>query len=337
MFKIDNVSFIKENSSDVFDIKSHPLNYNICFQDFKQDWDSEDCILIDSNIKKLYDIKHNNIFELEANENNKSIETCLNLCDFLLSHNFNKKNVLHVIGGGITQDIGAFTSKIYKRGINWVYYPTTLLSQCDSCIGGKTALNFNSYKNQLALFSAPSKVIIDTSFLKSLKQIDYSSGMGEIVKLFITGGESLLQDYNSLSLEEKIKESLMVKKAVIEYDEFEMNIRKSLNYGHTFGHAIESLSKYAVPHGLAVILGIYIISKLFPTDKSITEFIERNFDISYLNTIDHSGLLNLLKTDKKALGNQICFVHSPKVGETNFIYEKLDVNLEKRIYEVFTN
>jgi 3-dehydroquinate synthase len=337
MFKIDNISLIKEESSDIFDIKSHPLEYNVCFQDFKKDWDSEDCILIDSNIKKLYDIKHNNIFELEATESNKSIETCLSLCDFLLSRNFNKKNVLHVIGGGITQDIGAFTSKIYKRGINWVYYPTTLLSQCDSCIGGKTALNFNSYKNQLALFSAPTKVIIDIAFLKSLKKIDYTSGMGEIVKLFITGGESLLQDYDTLSLEEKIKESLMVKKGVIEYDEFELNIRKSLNYGHTFGHAIESLSKYAVPHGLAVILGIYIISKLFPTDKSITEFIERNFDISYLNTIDHSGLLNLLKTDKKALGNQICFVHSPKVGETNFIYENLDVSLEKRIYEVFTN
>jgi 3-dehydroquinate synthase len=337
MFKIDNISLIKEESSDIFDIKSHPLEYNVCFQDFKQNWDSEDCILIDSNIKKLYDIKHNNIFELQAIENNKSIETCLSLCDFLLSRNFNKKNVLHVIGGGITQDIGAFTSKIYKRGINWVYYPTTLLSQCDSCIGGKTALNFNNYKNQLALFSAPTKVIIDTAFLKSLKHIDYASGMGEIVKLFITGGESLLQDYDTLSLEEKIKESLMVKKAVIEYDEFELNIRKSLNYGHTFGHAIESLSKYAIPHGLAVILGIYIISKIFPTDKNITEFIERNFDISYLNTIDHSRLLNLIKTDKKALGNQICFVHSPKVGKTNFIYEKLDVSLEKQIYEVFTN
>lgn len=337
MFTIDKISLNKEQRSDKFHIKSHPFDYNVCFQQFEQDWDDDDCVLIDSNITKLYDIKHKNIFELNVSENIKNADTCLKLCDFLLSRNFNKKNVLHVIGGGITQDIGAFTSKIYKRGVNWIYYPTTLLSQCDSCIGGKTALNFNSYKNQLALFSAPTKVVIDIDFLKSLSAIDHNSGMGEVVKLFVTGGENLLSDYSFLSLEEKIKESLMVKKAVIENDEFEFNIRKSLNYGHTFGHAIESLSKYTVPHGLAVVYGIYIISKLFPTDKTIVEFIERNFDISYLKTVNYTSLFNLIKTDKKALGNQICFVHSPRVGETNFIYENLDYKLEKRLYEIFTN
>ena len=109
MFNIDNTLLTKENRSESFEIQSHPINYKVSFNDFEQNWCSEDFILIDSNIRKLYNVNHSNIFELDAIENNKNIDTCLRLSDFLLAKNFNKQNILHVIGGGITQDIGAFS------------------------------------------------------------------------------------------------------------------------------------------------------------------------------------------------------------------------------------
>ena len=199
----------------------------------------------------------------DAMEINKGIDKVLRVCEDLLVYGFDKGHTLIVIGGGIVQDIGAFTAKVYKRGINWVFVPTTLLSQCDSCIGGKTALNHLNYKNQLALFSAPNKVIIDTEFLNTLQPQDITSGYGEIVKLFLTGGSWYVDQFDEFTREEAIFHALSIKKAVVECDEFEDNERKSLNYGHSFGHVIESMTDYAIPHGTAVMLGIDIINKIY--------------------------------------------------------------------------
>ena len=115
--------------------------------------------------QNLYGIKHDKLISIKPSEDIKSIETVLDICEKLLEFKFDKGNELVVIGGGITQDLGAYTAKTFKRGIKWTYIPTTLLSQCDSCIGGKTALNFKQYKNQLALFSAPNRVIIDSNYI----------------------------------------------------------------------------------------------------------------------------------------------------------------------------
>ena len=153
-------------------IKSFPENYNITFSKFDNNFTEKNVVLVDKNVRKLYNIHHSKLIEIEAIEENKSIETVLRVCEQLLEYKFDKGHTLIVIGGGILQDIGAFTAKMYKRGINWKFIPTTLLSQCDSCIGGKTALNFKTYKNQLALFSAPQQVTIDTRFLTTLNDKD---------------------------------------------------------------------------------------------------------------------------------------------------------------------
>ena len=177
-----------------------------------------------------------------------------------------KKNKLIVIGGGITQDVGGFAAAIYKRGINWIFIPTTILSMTDSCIGSKVSINRGS-KNMLGLFGAPNKIFISDYFLNSLSKHDITSGIGEALKLSLIGGiqsyKYFLDQYNKKNYINIIKISSLIKKQLIEYDEFDENERRVLNYGHTIGHAIESVSNYFIPHGIAVLIGMYVINMLF--------------------------------------------------------------------------
>ena len=255
----------------------------------------------------------------------------------MLEFKFDKGNELVVIGGGITQDLGAYTAKTFKRGIKWAYIPTTLLSQCDSCIGGKTALNFKQYKNQLALFSAPNRVIIDSNYIKTLNRDDMISGMGEIVKLFLTGGSYYVDNFESFSLQEKVFHSLAIKKSVIEKDEFENLERKSLNYGHSFGHAIEAVTKYQIPHGEAVLLGIEIINKLFKNNPQITAMVEKLPSLRRIKNISAKELVSVARTDKKVKNGVISLVVVPEAGVTKFVETPLDKDLEKRLHEVLVS
>lgn len=336
IFKINKVQFSTPKSlPEKITINSHPRNYKVYFKEFKNKFNKNDIVLVDSNVKKLYNIHHTKLIEIEASELNKSIDTVLNICDKLLKFNFTKKNNLIVIGGGIIQDLGAFTSKMYKRGIDWTFYPTTLLSQCDSCIGGKTALNFKSYKNQLALFSSPKEVIIDIKFLDTLQLEDITSGYGEIIKLFLIGGDYYINNLDTWGIEEKIKHSLLIKKAIIEYDEFEICERKSLNYGHSFGHVIEPLTDYKIPHGEAVLLGIEIINKLFDNNPKITYIINQFTTLNKISDLDlHTLTMNLL-SDKKVSGNCISFVRVPEPGNTIFTDTEVNNDLKDRISGLF--
>ena len=318
-------------------INSIPSPYKVFFENFTNTFTEKDVVLVDKNVRALYNIQHTNLIEIEAIEENKSIETVLSICEKLLQYKFDKGSTLVVIGGGILQDLGAFTAKVYKRGINWCFVPTTLLSQCDSCIGGKTALNFKSYKNQLALFSAPQKVIIDTEFLNTLKKEDIISGYGEIVKLFLIGGEYYVSNVETFDIKTSIYHSLAIKQAVVNYDEFEYLERKSLNYGHSFGHVIETLTGYKIPHGEAVLLGIYIINKLFNNSAKITDIVEKYTSLSRLSGIDIDALVKSLVTDKKVVNGIISLVVVTTPGETMFVESPIDDNLLKRVYEIFTN
>ncbi len=212
------------------------------------------------------------IYAFDAIEDNKDIQTVLKVCDFLNEHQANRGSMLFVVGGGIAQDIGAFSAAMLKRGIPWIYVPTTLLSQGDSCLGGKTAVNHNNTKNLLGLFSAPRKVLIDGAFSKTLSYEDRMSGGGEIYRLLITGGQvgfDILKKYvdqfivGSISATQVlVAASLQVKKRIVENDEFEIDIRRSMNYGHSIGHAIEALSEYRIPHGIGVAIGILVENRI---------------------------------------------------------------------------
>ena len=338
-FKIENTELypLADAETNEFSVYSHPESYNVAFKPLKRGFDNKQIVLVDENVKSLYGVSHDKLISITPNEETKSIETVLDICEKLLEFGFDKGNELVVIGGGITQDLGAYTAKTFKRGIKWTFVPTTLLSQCDSCIGGKTALNFKKYKNQLALFSAPNRVIIDSNYIKTLSKNDMISGMGEIVKLFLTGGSYYVDRFASFSLKEKVFHSLAIKKAVIEKDEFENFERKSLNYGHSFGHAIEAATNYQIPHGEAVLLGIEVINKLFDNNPKITEMITKFTSLKKIKNISAKQILEIVRTDKKVKNGIISFVVVPEAGSTKFIETPLDEALERRLNEIFTD
>jgi 3-dehydroquinate synthase len=219
---------------------------------------------------------------------------------------------------------------------------------CDSCIGGKTGINYEGVKNQLALFSAPARVIINTEFLKTLPEREILSGLGEIIKLAITGGKNMVDIFNQEvkrgkvknfdSFNRLIKMSLAVKKSVVERDEFELNIRKSLNYGHTIGHALESLSHYAIPHGQAVATGTLIVNELAVNRKLLTTAANKKLHSvlisllspeikSIIKKLSLNDLAQLLKKDKKSLSGKAIFILIKNPGDTIFFPVTIDKGL----------
>jgi 3-dehydroquinate synthase len=354
-FKVNETSFSGNiDNNDEVTIKSYNKDYNVIYNQnnlskiINDEYETNDFIVIDRNVYNLDDsclenINSKYIFIFDAVENNKTIESVLKIVDLLFQVNFNKKNKLLVIGGGITQDVGGFVSAIYKRGIKWILVPTTILSMTDSCIGGKVGVNRVS-KNMLGLFCAPNKVIISDYFLKSLKNDDVISGIGEALKLSLIGGENsykyFKENYNENTIDyiNLIKMSTSVKKFIIELDELETNERRVLNYGHTFGHALESASNYFIPHGIAVVFGMYIINKLFYQDKyndlnnymmSIIPEKFKKIEMSYILFI------NSVLNDKKNDGDNVCFILLDEIGNSKFIFKKIsEINNDlKKIFD----
>lgn len=296
------------------------------------------------------------ILKAIASENFKTLDGMLELLDFMSQNQITKGEKVVVVGGGIIQDVGAFSNAIYKRGIPWVFFPTTLLSQCDSCIGGKCGLNYQGAKNNLALFSAPSQVVVCPEFLKTLSTADIKSGLGEILKLHIEAGIEFLNHYikykpshSGLLSVENAKaltlSALSVKKAVIEKDEFESNYRRSLNYGHTLGHAIEILSKYQIPHGQAITIGLLIKNEMSFRRGFLPELQKEQIkrlafeiidplSIQVMHNLQLAELAQLLKKDKKTLGSIINFVMLYQIGDVKILSIELNEQLLSEITEI---
>ena len=349
-FIINNKLFLNDDlkiniESDQLKITSFNKIYDVIYDNnnleniLKSNYSKNDFILIDRNVYDMYnnDIlkNNNNIYIYDANEYNKTIDSVLDIIDNLYKLNFSKNNKLFVIGGGITQDVGGFVATIFKRGLDWILIPTTLLSITDSAIGSKVNVNRIS-KNMLGLFNAPNKIYISTKFLSTLKDEDIISGLGESLKLCLIGGPTIFNMFkDSLLLKNYdiiIKLSIHVKKIIIEYDELEKNERRALNYGHECGHAIESGSNYQIPHGIAVLYGMLIVNQLFFDDKykDINELILnmipdkfKKINISYEIFIKH--LLN----DKKNNGTNICFIVLDDIGKISFQFRELDIINDK--------
>jgi len=356
-----------------FEVKSVPRPYSVIFDTNEkpgktvQQILSEDpnyLLLIDERVWELYGdcITHpsNKILKAKATEDFKTVDGMLSVVDFMNFNKLTKGEKLVVVGGGIIQDVGAYAAATFKRGIPWVYFPTTLLSQCDSCIGGKTGLNYKQTKNQIALFSAPSQIIINCGFLKTLSQHEIVSGLGEVIKLHITGGkpgvENFLRNFQGVDTLTNAQAlalvlgSLAVKKAVVEEDEFELDLRRSMNYGHTIGHALEVISEYEIPHGIAVTMGVLIVNELsvrrnlLPRKESdlikgmASNLIPAHLKKRILN-VDSEKLKSLLKKDKKTTGNTVNFVILHSIGQMKFLSlplnDELTSEIKTIIQEVF--
>ena len=329
------------SNADITTIKSYNKNYNVIYyQDtlyelIRKIYNIHDLIIIDENVFLLYkdhlkDIDDKYMYVFKAIEDNKNIASVLQITDTLYNLQITKKNKLIIIGGGITQDVSGFVSGIYKRGIKWIFIPTTLLSMTDSAIGGKVSLNTMS-KNILGLFVSPNNIYISKTFLKTLNNDDMTSGIGEALKLSLIGGKESYKYFkenikikNYINL---IKISICIKKVIIEKDEFDENERKVLNYGHTIGHALEITSNYFIPHGIAVLFGMFMINKLFYNDKyeEINNFIIEMIPEKFKKIkLSYDELLKHISSDKKNNGDNICFILLDDIGKSIFVYKKLD-------------
>lgn len=256
-------------------IQSHKGPYTVTFgspfASLEQDLKKNGHLIIDARVAELYGevlksaLSGPSVLSIEAIEQNKSLEKIPEYISFLSERGVRRGHLLVAVGGGIIQDIVAFMAAILFRGLPWKFYPTTLLAQADSCIGSKSSINVGLYKNQVGTFTPPKDIHIATEVLETLNDVDFRSGVGEIIKAHLIAGwddfRSLSADYHQLQknkarLIQDIRRSLEIKKAIIEKDEFDQKERLILNYGHSFGHAIESATHYAIPHGIAVTLGM---------------------------------------------------------------------------------
>jgi 3-dehydroquinate synthase len=239
--------------------------------------DGEAHFLVDANVARLYHadlravLDHPNTIRIEATEENKSLERTIPVFEQLVSNRIRRDHMLVAIGGGIVQDITCFVASTLFRGISWSFVPTTLLAQADSCIGSKSSINLGGTKNILGTFYPPRQVFIASRFLETLESRDVRSGVGEIVKVHAIDGvaafDGLANDFDRLFvndsvLQRYVRSALLIKKRFIEEDEFDRGIRNVFNYGHSFGHAIESATQYEVPHGIAVGLGMDLANSL---------------------------------------------------------------------------
>lgn len=328
-------------------IKSFYKDYSVIFDDNFSNID--DLVIIDKNVYNLYPDKFKNVILFEAKEEYKNINSSIKICEQLLEKNIKKNSKVTVIGGGITQDVCGFAMNILFRGLNWTFIPTTLLAQADSCIGSKTSLNLNSYKNIVGTFYPPSKIIINCEFLKTLSDKDYFSGIGEVVKLHLIGGVPTFKAFNNsvdkiinkdlLEIKKLISQCLEIKKQFIEQDELDLNRRQTLNFGHTFGHAIESETNYEIPHGIAVILGIILANKISnkigllsnDTTKDIYEVLiniikQAGFNSNIFQTFNKDNLIQKTKKDKKNTNDSNL---NMILMNNSFEFEKTPVNLQE--------
>ena len=326
-----------------FTIKSSIHDYQVKFVDdfiplLKRKITEDDFVIIDKKVVDLYGDKLKNVLDesktifLEATESQKSYLGVAPVIKDLIKKGFRKNNKLIAIGGGITQDVSAFLAQNMFRGVDWIFFPTTLLAQADSCIGGKSSINFEEYKNQLGNFYPPNEIIIDTNFLKTMNLLDLRSGLGEMMHFFVLSSENDFNLINSKytkslsnldTLRELIFRSLEIKKQTIEVDEFDKKERQIFNYGHSFGHAIESITNYRVPHGIAVCYGIdianYLSSKLGYVDEQfrvrVKELLIMNWDNGELGVIDTGKFIDALKKDKKNTDDEVRVILTKGFGK----------------------
>jgi 3-dehydroquinate synthase len=248
-------------------IESQSGSYTVEFCSFPDSFLDGNYYLVDSNLRNRFKLPPKNVILVEAEEARKTLVTAERLILDLSLAGMTKGDKLVVVGGGYLQDIGTLVASLYMRGVKWDYYPTTLAAMGDSCIGGKSSINVMPVKNLVGNFYPPSKIIIDSSFVNSLPALEIVAGLSEIIKICYARDQVVFMDSLELinnwdltkslsSLNDLILLSLESKKYFVEKDEFDTGIRKLLNFGHSFGHAIESASDFAIPHGVAVLIGM---------------------------------------------------------------------------------
>lgn len=318
------------------EITSHCGPYRVFFDELKINQianliNKDDFIFLDRRVAEIFKddllglIDHQNLHLIDALESSKSFSSFGVIYEFLVNNNIRKKSRIIAIGGGITQDIACFISSTIYRGVDWIFVPTTLLSQCDSCIGSKSSINLNNYKNVIGNFYPPKEIYVISDFLSTLSEVEIKSGIGEIYKVaMIDGVNSFVETSKNYDgffgkksfLAERIKYALKIKKEYIQVDEFDRGIRNIFNYGHSFGHAIESSTSFSVPHGIAVTMGMDIANFISFSYGHIKKellmklhFSLRKNYIEYVTRVPTTNqMIDALQSDKKNTFQSFVFI-----------------------------
>ncbi len=334
----------------ILEIKSKISDYKLSFvdtiQEIEHHIDQPNTItFIDDNVNKLYpSLQRDNNIILISSEAVKSYTGTARVLQNLTERRANTQTKLVVIGGGILQDIVGFCASVYCRGIQYTLIPTTLLAQADSCVGGKTSINFVDRKNIIGTFYPPTDIIVYPKFTQTLSKLDYTSGLGEIYKFHILQNKILDFDSTS-SIEYMIHDGLKYKIDILSRDEFDKGERKFLNFGHTFGHALESTSENIIPHGIAVIIGsmiaVMISKELGYGVSNYDSIIEKGISLIKSNNLsfkqewfDLDSLLEIIQSDKKSTGKLTMVLINNKPFLEDIEDISILIKVLKQVYEV---
>lgn len=324
------------NSEYSLTITSHRGPYTVSFitdpfEILLNEIPKKSVLLIDKNVSILYKAQLEKILSkypsliIEANERNKDLTEFTSYACSLVELQVKRDYTLVAIGGGILQDITCFLASTMFRGMPWIFFPTTLLAQADSCIGSKSSINVGGIKNLMGTFLPPNKIYLATSFLNTLDTKDIYSGIGEMIKVHGIAGIKFLKEFNDAygriiqsrdTLTEYIYKSLQHKKVIIEQDEFDTGIRNIMNYGHTFGHALESATDFEIPHGISITIGqamacTYSFERKLISDETFTlakNLLIKNFENSKNVPIEFSKFRDSIKKDKKNVDSKIAII-----------------------------
>ena len=274
------------------------------------------------------------VMEMPEGEDHKTIDICLGVWEAMSQYRADRKSLLINLGGGVVTDLGGFVACTYMRGIDYIYVPTSLLAMVDASVGGKTGVDLGILKNQVGIISEGAMVLIDTSFLSTLPQNQMVSGYAEMLKHGLITDENYwhslthLEDLDISDLDKLIYDSVVIKNNIVQQDPTEKGLRKTLNFGHTLGHAIESYfldneSKKTLLHGEAIAIGMILESYLSHKSTGLTKEQLDEISAGILNTFakveieksDYESIIDLMKYDKKNSHGVIKFVLLKRIGE----------------------
>jgi len=281
----------------------------------------------ESCLRGLY-AKQDEVVLLPISEERKTLAAAEELYAVMTQRRVRRDTTLISIGGGITQDITGFVASTMYRGVTWIYAPTTLLAQADSCIGSKTSLNWGRFKNLIGTMYPPCRVYVHGGFLETLSDTDHFSGLGEVVKLHLVGGAEtaavLEAALPALSARDRtavagaVRRSLLIKRDFIQDDELDAGRRRMLNFGHCFGHAIESAGDFSVPHGQAVVAGMMLASLVAKARGLLSAALEARLRERLLRpvltaplderSLDPQAVVAGMRQDKKRTGPKLALV-----------------------------
>ena len=314
-------------------------------------------VVIDENTANLHKKRIGNILEslnpvfiiVPSGESSKSREMKEKIESNLLDNKFGRDSIIIAIGGGVIGDLGGFVASTFNRGVPIIHVPTTMLAMVDSSIGGKTGINTKHGKNLVGTIHQPCAVFADMDFLETLPDEEFRNGLAEVIKMSIIRDkgffESLEKNNEKILARDKkilqnlIKRNIELKKEIVEEDADEKGLREILNFGHTFGHALEACSGYKIKHGFAVIQGMIVESKISAAENKLSQNDEERirkliksfgFPLSISHGIETSKMLELMKSDKKSRNGKPRFVMIDAIGKAksknnNFSFE-VDLN-----------